>query len=69
MLTTKQVAAELGVSMRRVQAMILAGRLRARKDGKSYVIREKDLESVRERKPGWRKGVPRGKRKATPPLR
>ncbi len=60
-MTTQQVAEELGVSVRRVQAMIVSGRLRARKVGRSYTVHARDVERVRERKPGWRKGVSRNR--------
>jgi hypothetical protein len=35
-----------------VQALITDGRLPAQKIGNSYVVQEKDLELVKERKPG-----------------
>lgn len=52
LLTTNEVAARLGVTVRRVQAMIKDGRLDAQKLGRDYVVKESDLESVRERKSG-----------------
>lgn len=52
LLTTKEVADRLGVTVRRVQALITAGRLSARKLGRDYVVEESDLEAVLERKPG-----------------
>ncbi len=51
-LTTQQVATELGVSRRRVQALIKAGRLKATLFGQSWAIRRADLRAVRERVPG-----------------
>ena len=51
-LITKQVAAKLGITPRRVQALIEAGRLPAQKIGRDYLIREKDLKLVEERKVG-----------------
>jgi excisionase family DNA binding protein len=51
-LTTKEVAGKLGVSLRRVQAMIESGRLPAIKLGRDYVIRERDLKLVENRKVG-----------------
>lgn len=51
-LTTKEVAEKLGVSLRRVQAMIESGRLPAAKFGRDYMIREKDLKLVENRKVG-----------------
>jgi excisionase family DNA binding protein len=51
-LTTQQAADKLGVSLRRVNAMIQAGRLPAEKFGQVYMIRESDLSLVADRKPG-----------------
>lgn len=56
-LTTKEVAEKLGVSLRRVQAMIEAGRLPATKFGRDYMIREKDLKLVENRKVGRPKKI------------
>lgn len=52
MLTTKEVAERLGVTVRRVQALIQDGNLPAEKVGRDYLIKEKDLKLVEERKPG-----------------
>ncbi|HEU0144657.1 MAG TPA: helix-turn-helix domain-containing protein [Nitrososphaera sp.] len=52
LLTTKEVAERLGVSVRRVHALIQAERLPAGKFGRDYMIREEDLKSVADRKPG-----------------
>jgi len=49
---TQEAAERLGVSQRRVVALIRDGRLKARKIGPVYVIDERSLETVRERKPG-----------------
>jgi excisionase family DNA binding protein len=46
LLSTKQVAEKLGVSLRRVQAMITAGKLPAEKLGRDYFVREEDLKLV-----------------------
>jgi len=51
-LTTKEVAEKLGVSLRRVQAMIERGGLPATKFGRDYMIRERDLKLVENRKVG-----------------
>lgn len=51
-LTTKQVAEKLGVTTRRVQALVTDGRLPAQKIGRDYLILEKDLKLVAERKVG-----------------
>lgn len=50
--STTQVADILGVKQARVRQLILARRLPARKIGRDWVIREKDLEFVRVRKIG-----------------
>jgi excisionase family DNA binding protein len=52
MLTTSEVAERLGVTRWRVNALIKNGRLNAEKFGQIYLINEKDLEVVKERKPG-----------------
>ena len=52
LLTTPQVAARLGVSIARVQALIWNGRLPAEKVGRDYVVKEADLKLVKDRKPG-----------------
>lgn len=51
-LTTAEVARELGVTVRRVQAMVKAGRLPASRFGRSLMIRRADLSRVRDRRPG-----------------
>lgn len=51
-LTTKQASEILGVSRRRVIALIEQGKLKARKFSNVYIIAPKDLEAVRERKTG-----------------
>lgn len=52
MLTTPEVAARLGVSVRRVQALIHAGRLPSQQFGRDHLINESDLALVADRKPG-----------------
>lgn len=52
LLSTKEVAARLGVSVQRVQAMVKAGRLPAQMIGGIYIIKESDLKLVEDRKPG-----------------
>ena len=52
LITTKEAAKELGVTMRRVQALIKAGKLPAQKMGRDWIIRMADLDKVRVRKPG-----------------
>jgi excisionase family DNA binding protein len=51
-LTTKQAAERLGITPRRVQALIEAGRLPAQKFGRDYQIKEADLKLVKDRKVG-----------------
>lgn len=51
-ITASQAAEELGVTHRRVLAMIQAGRLKAQKLGNMWVIRRADLDAVRDRSPG-----------------
>lgn len=63
-LTTAQAAAQLGISRRRVSQLIAAGRLRAQRVGRDWLIATADLDAVRVRKPGWRKGRARGPRPA-----
>ena len=52
LLSVKQAAAALGVNRQRVQQLIESKRLPAQKVGAYYVIREIDLELVRDRKAG-----------------
>lgn len=52
LLSVKQAAAALGVNRQRVQQLIDSKRLPAEKVGTYYVIREIDLELVRERRTG-----------------
>jgi excisionase family DNA binding protein len=52
LLTTKEVAGRLGVSVRRVHALIEAERLPAQKYGRDYLINDKDLKLVENRKAG-----------------
>lgn len=51
-LTTKQASEILGVSRRRVIALIEQGKLKARKFSNVYMIAPKDLDAVRERRSG-----------------
>jgi excisionase family DNA binding protein len=51
-LTTTEAAVTLGVTPQRIRALIAAGRLRAVKVGRDWLIRPPDLEAVRNRKPG-----------------
>lgn len=51
-LTTAQAAQRLGISPRRIRALIAAGRLPARPHGRDWSIREADLALVSDRRPG-----------------
>ncbi len=51
-MSTKEAAARLKISVRRVQALIASGRLPAEKIGNSFAIKESDLKSVNSRKNG-----------------
>jgi excisionase family DNA binding protein len=51
-LTTTQAAERLGISARRVAALITAGKLPANQFGGSWMIRSEDLALVADRKPG-----------------
>jgi excisionase family DNA binding protein len=52
LLTTKDAADRLGVTAVRVYQLIREGRLPAKKLGRDYVINERDLARVKDRKPG-----------------
>lgn len=52
MLTTSQAAKLLGVTPRRIQAMIAAGRLPAKKHGRDWQIKDADAIAAGKRTPG-----------------
>ena len=52
LINTKTASKLLGVNVQRVRQLISAGRLPALKVGRDWVINEKDLEKVADRKPG-----------------
>jgi excisionase family DNA binding protein len=52
LLTTKEIAARLSVSVRRVHQLIEERRLPAEKMGRDYFIKEEDLKLVKVRKVG-----------------
>lgn len=52
LLTTKQAAEKLGVSVRRVQALITNGKLKAQKIGRDYMIDASTLDSLKKGKAG-----------------
>lgn len=51
-LTVTDTATRLGISSRRVLALISSGRLPAEKLGPIYTVKESDLKLVEDRKPG-----------------
>lgn len=51
-LTTRQAAEKLGISIRRINALIQSGQLPAEKFGPINMIDEEDLKLVEDRKPG-----------------
>jgi excisionase family DNA binding protein len=52
LLTTKETAERLNISVRRVHQLIEVGRLPAEKMGRDYFINDEDLKLVEDRKPG-----------------
>ncbi len=52
LLTTPEVAARLGISSRRVLALIATGRLPSQQFGRDHVVKESDLKLVEDRKTG-----------------
>jgi excisionase family DNA binding protein len=52
LLTTKEVAERLGVTVPRVHTFIKEGRLPAEKMGRDFFIKEADLKLVADRKTG-----------------
>lgn len=52
LLTTAEVAERLGVHRTRVNVLIKEGRLPAQQFGRAYLVNEKDLKLVENRKPG-----------------
>jgi excisionase family DNA binding protein len=58
-ITTTAAAARLGVTPRRVRALIDDGRLPATRIGRDWLIDVADLARVADRKPGWPAGKSR----------
>lgn len=52
LISVVEAAAKLGVTRERVGVLIRAGRLKAIKVGRVYVIQSRALEAVKVRKPG-----------------
>lgn len=61
LLTTSDAGERLGVTAKRVQQFISEGRLPAQRFGRVFLVDEKDLKLVKDRKPGR----PRTKQAAT----
>lgn len=57
LLSTREAAKRLNVSVRRVQALIAAGKIPASKIGNSFAIRELDLNGASVRKNGRPNGT------------
>jgi excisionase family DNA binding protein len=53
-LTAKQVGEKLGINDSRVRQLIISGKLPAEKYGNLWLVNEKDLELVKDRKPTGR---------------
>ncbi len=56
LLTTKQSAEKLNVSVRRIQTLITKNQLKAEKVGRDYLIREADLDRIKAGVNGRPKG-------------
>lgn len=52
LISTKEAAERLKISVRRVQALIASGKLPAEKIGNSFAIKERDLKLISSRKNG-----------------
>lgn len=65
-LTVTEVATRLGISNRRVVALISSGRLPAEKLGPIYTIKESDIHLIEDRKPGRPPKPDKTKGKTTP---
>jgi excisionase family DNA binding protein len=52
LISTNEAADRLGLTARRIVALIADGRLPAQKVGRDYIIDERDLRLVSERKAG-----------------
>lgn len=63
LLTTKDAAAKLNITPRRVVALIQAKTLPAEKFGRDYLIKESDLKLVENRKAGRPKSATRKNKK------
>ena len=57
LVSTAEAARELHISTQRVRQLIAAGRLKATRVGRNWVVQNEDLEAVRNRIPGRPKRV------------
>lgn len=63
LISSAEAAKKLGVHITRVQVLIREGRLPAMLVGRTYVIQERDLKLVKDRKPGRPKNAKAAKKK------
>jgi excisionase family DNA binding protein len=61
LISTTEAARLLGVTPRRVQALIAAGRLPCVRVGRTFVIRPEDVKSLVRLPVGWPKGRARSR--------
>lgn len=63
--TTAQAAETLGLSLKEIQRLCLAGKF-GRKIGRDWLISAREVEAYRkaDRRRGWPKGKPRGRKAA-----
>jgi excisionase family DNA binding protein len=52
LLTLAEAAQTLAISVRRMRQLVAAGRVRHERAGRTILIRPRDLDAVRERRPG-----------------
>jgi excisionase family DNA binding protein len=62
-LGTKAAAERLDITTGRIRQLILGGKLKAEKAGRDWLILPRDLDAIKDRKPGrpWPKGGRREK--------
>jgi len=62
LLTTVEAGKRLGISARRVRALLREGRMKAIKIGNTWIVEEADLVYERKRRGRWPKGEKGGQR-------
>jgi excisionase family DNA binding protein len=62
LLTTREAAAQLGITDSRIRQLIRAGRLPARRMGRDWFVDEGDLRAFQPAPRGWPKGISRSRR-------